>query len=46
LVNAALSPENKEMDFYFCNENTTMNSLANNYNSGCIKVLGKLLKQY
>jgi FkbM family methyltransferase len=44
LIEAALSPQNKEIDFYFCTENTTMNSLANNYNSGSIKVSGKTLK--
>ena len=44
LTEAALSPENKDIDFYFCNENTTMNSIANNYGAGNIKVKGKTLK--
>jgi len=44
LFEGALSPENKDIDFYFCNENTTMNSIANNYGDGTIKVNGKTLK--
>lgn len=44
LCEAALSPIDGEIDFYFCNENTTMNSIANNYGSGNIKVKGKTLK--
>lgn len=44
LCEAALSPNDGEIDFYFCNDNTTMNSIANNYGSGNIKVKGKTLK--
>lgn len=44
LVQAALSPKDEDIEFYFCNQNTTMNSIVNNYGQGSIKVKGKTLK--
>ena len=44
IVEAALSPVNGDISFYFNKENTTMNSIANNYGVGAITVKGKTLK--
>ncbi len=44
VVEAALSPIDGDVSFYFNKENTTMNSIANNYGIGSIKVKGKTLK--
>jgi len=41
---AALSGTDEEIEFYFNTDNTTMNSIVNNYGCGTIKVKGKTLK--
>jgi FkbM family methyltransferase len=41
---AALNCVDEDVAFYFNTDNTTMNSLVNNYNSGAVTVKGKTLK--
>lgn len=41
---AALNRTDGDVEFYFNNNNTTMNSLVNNYNSGAVTVKGKTLR--
>lgn len=43
-IMAAVSDRDGEIDFFFNEENTTMNSIANNYNKGAVKVKGFKLK--
>jgi len=44
IVEAALSPTDGDITFHFNTENTTMNSIANNYGVGGMLVAGKTLK--
>lgn len=44
VMDAALSLTDGDISFHFNNQNTTMNSIANNYGQGSITVKGKTLK--